>query len=107
MVIRIIFLAIVKSIPFSRKLQAESSASVPSLTIQVTKGECWNCRTGNAKSWICAFTDCRTRIVYTLTSSGVGASGGGSLAQLEIASTGLNLRSESGRYNPIVALGKE
>jgi hypothetical protein len=36
--------------------------------------------------------------------SGFGVSGGGSRAQLDTLSTGLNLRSDNGLCNPIVAL---
>lgn len=97
MVIRIWSLAVASLDPFSRKLQAERSANVPSLTIQVVKGVWRNGRTGKAKRRICASTDRITRTVWTLISSGVGVSGGGSRAQLEISSIGLNLRSESGR----------
>lgn len=41
----------------------------------------------------------------TLMRSGLGVSGGGSLAQLDTFSTGLNLRSDNGLCKPMVALG--
>lgn len=47
-----------------------------------------------------------TRSVCTLTTSGIGVSEEGCLAQLEIASIVLNLRSEKGLCRPIVALNK-
>ena len=103
-VMRIWSLAVDKSLPLNKKLQADRSASVPSLTMQVVKGVWWNCRVGSAKRRICASTDRKTRTVCVLTSSGVGVSKGGSRAQLEIPSTTLNLRSENGLCNEIVAL---
>lgn len=88
----------------SRNLQADSKAKVPSLTMQVTKGVWWKLRAGRARRRICASTDRRTRTVCTFTRSGIGVSRGGSRAQLETSSTGLNFKSEYGRCRPMVAL---
>lgn len=43
-------------------------------------------------------------MVWTLMRSGFGVSAGGSLAQLDTLSTGLNRRSDNGRCRPIVVL---
>lgn len=72
--------------------------------MHVVKGVWWNGRTGNAKSWICALTDLRILVVCTLMRSGFGVSDGGSRAQLDTFSTGLNLRSDNGLCTPMVAL---
>ena len=100
-------LAMASSVPLNKKLHAESSAKVPSLTMQVVNGVWWNCSVGNAKRRICASTDFRTRTVCTLMSSGMGVSRGGVGAQLEIHSTGLNLRSDNGLWRPMIALGNK
>lgn len=42
--------------------------------------------------------------MWTFISSGLGVSGGGSLAQLDTFSTELNLRSDNGLCRPIVVL---
>lgn len=104
MVRRIWSRAMESSLPRSRNLQAERRARVPSLTMQVQKGVWLKGRDGRARSRICASTDRKTRTVWTLICSGVGPSGAGSLAQLDMSSTALNLRSESGRWNPIMTL---
>ena len=88
-------------------MHAESSASVPSLTMQVVKGVWWNCRTGKAKRRIWVSIARNTRIVCMFTRSGVGVSRGGSRAQLDTFSTALNLRADSGRCRPIVDLMSE
>jgi hypothetical protein len=68
-------------------LQAESSASVPLLIMQVTKGVWWNSLVGNAISRTCASTARRTRTVCTFIMSGVGVSRFGYRPQLENSST--------------------
>lgn len=89
------------------EVHAESSASVPSLTMQVVKGVWWNCRTGKAKRRIWASIARNTRMVCMFTRSGVGVSSGGSRAQLDTFSTALNLRADNGRWRPIVDLMSE
>jgi hypothetical protein len=96
-----------RSFPLKRALQAERSASVPSLTMHVVKGVWWNRRTGKASRRIWASTARKTRAVWTLTRSGVGVSSCGSRAQLDTFSMALNLRADSGRWRPMVDLISE
>ena len=104
-VVLIWFLAIVKSIPLNRHLQAESSASVPWVIMQVTNGECSNLRTA-----LVTLRDGSTprpsEQLATCVCSGLGGSGAASRAQVEILSTGFDFSSENGRCKATIALVK-